>query len=274
MATKRSFLLLTFIFAVFFACSPKIKYTAIPAEPLKELRVLTYNIHHCNPPSKEGLIDLDTIARVIAKQNPDLVALQEVDVRTQRSGNINQAAELAAKLKMNVYFGKAIDHDGGEYGVAILSKYPLSDTITHKLPNDGSAQAEPRVAALATVTLPGNKKIRFGSTHLDAQKADASRLLQVAEINLLAGSENLPFIIAGDLNAHPATKVIRDFDEAFFRSCGDCPYTIPQDKPKQAIDYIAYKKGNRFQIINHEVIPERYASDHLPVLAVLKLNLD
>jgi hypothetical protein len=89
MATKRSFLLLTFIFAVFFACSPKIKYTAIPAEPLKELRVLTYNIHHCNPPSKEGLIDLDTIARVIAKQNPDLVALQEETLTRQQNWPLN-----------------------------------------------------------------------------------------------------------------------------------------------------------------------------------------
>ena len=50
------------------------------------LSILTYNIHHANPPSKPGLIDVDAIAAVIVKLRPDVVALQEVDVYTNRSG--------------------------------------------------------------------------------------------------------------------------------------------------------------------------------------------
>src|SRR5690348_2217023 len=78
------------------------------------LRIMTYNIHHCNPPtkSKTGEIEVDAIARVINSRHPDLVALQEVDVNTKRSGGIDQAAQLAAKTGMHAYFGKAIDHDG------------------------------------------------------------------------------------------------------------------------------------------------------------------
>src|SRR5690606_7643924 len=86
------------------------------------VRVMSYNIHHAAPPSKPGVIDLDAIAAVIHAQQPDLVALQEVDVFTGRSGPFNQAEELGKRTGMSAHFFKAIDHDGGEYGLAILSK--------------------------------------------------------------------------------------------------------------------------------------------------------
>lgn len=259
---------LLFILALICACSPK---TRTASSQALILRVLSYNIHHCNPPSKEGLIDVDAIVKAIRLQNPDLVALQEVDVNTKRSGNINQAALLADKLKMKVYFAKAIAHDGGDYGVAILSKYPLTEEQTFMLPKNNDAKAEQRVLALATVTLPDGKKIKFASTHLDAQKADANRLMQVAEINRLTAKESLPVIVAGDLNADPASEAIKIFDEQFTRTCTDCAFTIPVINPRKTIDYIAFKKENHFRVVSHEVIAERYASDHLPVLAVLKL---
>jgi len=259
-----------FLITLFFSCSPKINQTA--SNPVNTLRVLSYNIHHCNPPSKEGLIDVDAIVKTIKLQNPDLVALQEVDVNTKRSGSINEAVLLAAKLNMNVYFGKAIDHDGGDYGVAILSKYPLTEQKTFKLPKNNDPKAEQRVFAIATVTLPGGKKIKFASTHLDAQKTEENRVMQATEINRLTAAEKLPLLIAGDLNADPTSKTLSIIDKQFSRSCTDCGFTIPVINPRKTIDYIAFKKENNFKIISHQVIDERYASDHLPVLAVFELN--
>src|SRR5688572_12746619 len=81
--------------------------------PLR-LRVLTYNIHHAE--GTDGKLDLARIARVIHEQQPDLVALQEVDVKTRRTGGVDQAAELAKLTGMHVAFGKGIDFQGGEYG--------------------------------------------------------------------------------------------------------------------------------------------------------------
>ncbi len=257
---------LLFSLSIAIACSPTLLGLA---SKTTTLRVLSYNIHHCNPPSKEGLIDVDAIAKVIRLQSPDLVALQEVDVNTKRSGNFNQASLLAEKLKMNFYFAKAIDHDGGDYGVAILSKYPITDPQTFLLPKNNDAKAEQRILALVTVNLPDGNKIKFASTHLDAQKADANRLMQVAEINRLTKKEQLPIIIAGDLNAVPTSEVIKTFDQQFTRTCKDCAFTIPVINPKKAIDHIGFKKEYPFKVISHSVIDERYASDHLPVLAVL-----
>lgn len=234
------------------------------------LRVMAYNIHHCNPPSKPGLIDVDAISAAIKAQNPDLVALQEVDVNTARSGKANQAKKIAKKLGMKYFFAKAIDHEGGDYGVAILSKYPLSETKINRLPTEASTKGEPRILATAKIGLPGNQFIRFGSTHLDAQKGPVNREMQMKEINRLAGEETLPFIIAGDFNATPGSTVINLLDEEFERTCSDCDPSIPVINPTKTIDFIAYKPSAAFKAISTRVIPERYASDHLPVVAVVE----
>ncbi|MGZ5245927.1 MAG: endonuclease/exonuclease/phosphatase family protein [Flavitalea sp.] len=236
------------------------------------LRVLCYNIHHCNPPSKVGVIDVDAIAKVIIDSKADIVALQEVDVHTGRSGSgLHQAEELARKTGMQSYFAKAISYDGGEYGVAILSKFPMEATMKYDLPTAEGTKGEPRILATAVITLPGNKRIKFANTHLDAQKKDTNRLLQIAKINEILKDETLPMIIAGDFNATPESKVISLLDKEFMRSCKTgCGFTIPEVNPTKTIDYIAFKPGNAFTVTHHEVINESYASDHLPVIAVLK----
>src|SRR5690349_10474736 len=90
------------------------------------IKILTYNIHHANPPSKPGMIDIAAVARVINNAKPDLVALQEIDVHTKRSGvTLHEADALAKETGLTAYFAKAIDYDGGEYGIAILSRFPI-----------------------------------------------------------------------------------------------------------------------------------------------------
>ena len=92
---------------LFTGCSPKIGNNAA-AKSTSRLRVMSYNIHHANPPAKEkeGAIDVNAIAKAISLQHPDLVALQEVDVNTKRSGNINEAVLLAQKAKDEFLFWK------------------------------------------------------------------------------------------------------------------------------------------------------------------------
>ncbi|MGE9313253.1 endonuclease/exonuclease/phosphatase family protein [Niabella sp. CJ426] len=237
------------------------------------IKVMSYNIHHCNPPSRPGIIDLEAIANTIKKQDPDIVALQEVDINTARSGKVNQAAQLALKTGLkSFYFAKAIDHEGGDYGVAILSKYPLDDINTYRLPMDSATKAEPRVLAVAIATLPGGKKIRIASTHLDAQKEPVNRLLQIKAIDSIAASESLPFIIAGDFNAEESSEVIKTLDRGFTRTCSSCAPTIPVINPKKAIDFIAYKPEELLKVKSHQVVNETYASDHLPVVAVFAIQ--
>jgi len=239
----------------------------VPAK--QKLRVMTYNIHHANPPSKEDIIDVEAIIKTIKAEDPDLVALQEVDVNTQRSGKGNQAQLIGDALGMHVFFGKAINFEKGEYGVAILSKFPILDSKVYRLPTVEETNGEPRVLATIDIELPDGRPVRFGSTHLDAQKADTNRLLQIQKIVEIAEKVKMPFVVAGDFNATPGSAVIDILDNSLKRTCENCPPTIPAKAPEKAIDFIASKSDSNILVMEHRVIEQAYASDHLPVLAVL-----
>lgn len=265
--------------ALILACGNRaIKGTAAPfknaADTGFNLRVLCYNIHHANPPSRPGFIDLEAIANVIKQEQPHLVALQEVDVYTGRSGKTSHQAEhLALRTGMKAYFAKAIAYDGGEYGVAILSKLPMEAMKNTSLPTAVGTGGEPRTLATAVITLPRGKKILFASTHLDAQRQDTNRLLQINSITQVLQEEKLPVVIAGDFNAVPSTRIIERLDDHFTRTCiTNCQFTVPQKNPTRTIDFIAYTPAAAFSVVEHEVIDEPYASDHLPVKAVIKLK--
>ena len=110
-----------------------------PASPgnssaLRQLRALSYNIHHGR--GGDDQVDLERTAKVINDCHPDLVALQEVDCRTQRTGGIDQTAELAKLTGLHAQFARQIDFEGGQYGQALLSRWPLSDLQIHWLPGE------------------------------------------------------------------------------------------------------------------------------------------
>ena len=131
------------------------------------LKVMSFNIHHANPPAEEesGKIDIDGVVNAIKRVKPDVVALQEVDVNTNRSGKINEAILIAQKLEMQVFFAKAIDYDGGEYGLAILSKWGMTDHEIKPLSFLADTKAEPRILQTVILNLPEGKKIKFGKNY-------------------------------------------------------------------------------------------------------------
>lgn len=232
---------------------------------------MTYNIHHASPPSESGKIDMAAIARVINQEKPDLVALQEVDVCTERSGkNLDQARELARLTGMKSFFVKALDFQGGEYGIAVLSKHPILDSAGYLLPRDPALGGEDRAVASITMQLPGDKKVIFASTHLDLE--EGNRLSQAKALIGHFEKSGLPMVLGGDFNALKGSPVIGLFDRHFTRTCrDDCAPTIPVANPDRTIDFIMYKPMSRFKVINTRVIDEQYASDHLPVVAEMEI---
>ena len=232
------------------------------------VKVLSYNMHHANPPSLPGFIDLPAIARVINGCGAELVALQEVDVHTERSGKaINQAAELGRLTGMHHYFVKGIDYQGGEYGIAILSKFPFLKTDSLRLPMQAGIGGEPRVLAITTIKIASGKKLTFACTHLDL-KAE-NKALQAPAITQKLSRIKHPVILCGDFNAKPDTEVIAHFDRYFTRSSIPSGFTIPEKNPNREIDFVMYRPAKKFGVLKHEVIREPYASDHLPVYVEL-----
>jgi endonuclease/exonuclease/phosphatase family metal-dependent hydrolase len=80
-------------------------------------------------------------------------------------------------------------------------------------------------------------------------------------------------VLAGDMNAEAGSPVINILDAAFTRSClNNCGFTIPVERPSKTIDFILYSRQHPFTVREHKVIDEKYASDHLPVLAVFNFT--
>jgi len=243
-------------------------WNAAPAEEPLRLRVLTYNIHH--GAGTDGRLDLERIAEVIKRQRPDVVALQEVDNGTRRTGGVDQAAELGRLTKMHAAFGKAMDYDGGEYGEAVLSRVRPAAVTNHALPRAGGG--EPR-AALA-VRLPlgedGPEHV-FVGTHLDHLSADARQVQARLLVERLAKDADAPVILAGDLNAEPDSDVMKTLFEHWADAAAESPKpTSPSAKPSVRIDYVLYRPAAAWRVVEVQVIDEPVASDHCPVLAVLE----
>jgi len=122
------------------------------------LRILSYNIHHGR--GTDGVVDLERIAGVIRGCAADVVMLQEVDDRTDRTGRIDQTSELARLTGLHAEFGRQIDYQGGRYGQAILCRTPLEEPRVHVLPGD--PDRETRIAfsartAGAAADVPGRQ---------------------------------------------------------------------------------------------------------------------
>lgn len=241
---------------------------------LTKLRIMTYNIHILNPPSKPGETDIQATANAIRRGNPDIVFLQEVDQNTTRNGyNGDQAKDLAQILEMNYTFFSAKAQNRGFYGVAILSKYPIKNAQKYLLTKENDA-TEQRVMGTAIIDLPGIDSIIAAVSHLQHNSAN-NRLQQVNDIAAILGAVPHRVVFGADLNEfETTTNFFNVFDGVLTRTCigGNCPRTFSAQNPQSTIDYLAYKPSTAFSVNAHSTLPEFYASDHLPVLAELTIN--
>ena len=248
----------------------------------QSLRVMTYNISGARATRPANAADLDAIAEVIRRQNPDFVTLNEVDVFTNRTGkDVHQARDLAEKLGMEWHFSKAIDRDGGEYGDAVLSKYPILEKRSYRLPCAAEQPGEDRSLCVIRVQIDG-KDLYVASTHLDHLSGDASRLVQATEIRRIRDTElEGDLILCGDLNAIPSSNVIATMT-SFLTNTGPIDqYTFPSDDPSRKIDYIMYAPIEHFGVQNCQVVSRGDqqvggvdASDHRPVIADIRFQTE
>ena len=255
-----------FIFMVF--CAIVINTQAqIPVDSSRIVRVLTYNIYHGE--TMKGDFDLDRIANVIKSVRPDLVALQEVDFKTNRVKKLDLVTELGVRTGLAPLFGKAMSYDDGEYGEGVLSGFSFLYTKNHPLISQEGK--EPRSALEVNVVLKSGDIIRFIGTHLDHTRDETDRINQAKQLVELFAKDNRPAILTGDLNALPESTPIQILSMDWSRSFSENLPTWPSDNPSKKIDYILFKPAIRWRVLETRVINEKIASDHCPVLAILEL---
>ena len=232
------------------------------------LRILSYNIHHAE--GVDGKLDIPRIAQVILSVDPDLVALQEVDKNTTRTGKVNQDIELANITKMNSVFGSNITFQGGQYGNAILSKFPIIKNKNFLLPNVDSG--EQRGLLQSQIQISNKENVLFFSTHLDHRRSDTERLASAKAINQIISLDNKsPAILAGDFNDVPDSPTLNELGKVWLRTNKKILRTIPASKPSRQIDYIFVQPKERWKIIESQILDEDIASDHRAIFSIIEL---
>lgn len=239
-------------------------------------RVMTYNVHSCI--GVDGKHLPERIARIIKRQNPDFVALQEIDRFQKRSAMQDQAALLGDWLDMNNFFWSVHACHGGDYGLAVLSRHPISHAECHILPClAGKDSSEKRGIMHIALDTPHGKMHLF-NTHLSLYRKERfAQMKQIINGDILAAvppAESM--IFCGDLNTSTNTPTHRLLsskliDVEQIRPSMSSEPTFYSSWPLLRLDHIFH--SNHFKPVKVEVINDwecRLASDHLPVLATLE----
>ncbi len=232
-----------------------------------QFKVLCYNLRFGE------LASLQELAEFIKEQNPDIVALQEVDNRTFRELAPNQndkdfATELGFYTGLIPAYGKTIPYKGGYYGIGILSKYPLAKVERIYLPKTENGN-EQRAVLVADVEYDEGKYITFASTHLDYTNTQ-ERQVQVQKLNEVLENSPWPVIVAGDFNARPDSKEIKE-GMSEWKIVSDLSPTVPAHAPKNTIDYIFCFPADKWKGVEAETYRVGL-SDHLPISAIVELK--
>jgi endonuclease/exonuclease/phosphatase family metal-dependent hydrolase len=234
-------------------------------------RVMTYNIHHGE--GLDGKVDLHRIADLIKREHADIVALQEVDKGVKRTARRDCPAELAALTGLSCVFSNNYHFQGGEYGNAVLTRFPIKRWTNqhYKMHHPGEQRG-----LLQVVLEVRGRELVFLDTHADAQREDTERLANVANLlEAIQPYQGRPMILCGDFNDTPDSRTYQKFAQQFTDTwkaagAGD-GFTIPAKKPRKRIDFIWTSKEPALEALKVWV-PESEASDHRPVVGEFRLR--
>jgi len=243
-----------------------------------KLRVMTYNVHGCG--GMDGRVSPRRVARVIDAYDPDIIALQEVDLGRRRSRAEDQVALIAKQLGLNYVFCPTVTHGEEHYGHALLTHWPVEVLKRTRLPADPrKLSREPRAALWARVIIDG-RPVNVITTHLGLGLAE-----RAAQVRALIGPdwigavpEGEPAILCGDFNLPPGNASYRHLVAKLRDVQRATPghralRTFSSLQPFMRIDHIFLTPHFRAQAV---MVPRtdltRITSDHLPLLADLQLS--
>ena len=233
---------------------------------MKHINVGTYNICH----GRYAEFDWSRIASVIREAGADIVGFQEIDMFTNRVGGLDTVAALTAATGLpHALFVPAMDYDGGQYGTAILSRYPIADSGILPLP---SADYEPRAFGYVTVETEDGTPLTLLNTHL-SYESHTQQDIQFAYIADWMGKHltpDTPAVLTGDFNTEDFTAFtpVTSLGYGLINQAAHEFKTFRHNPV--AIDNIVYREGR--------MTPEAFgmmdsdASDHNLLWCRFKLN--
>lgn len=229
------------------------------------LRVMTFNVKSCT-------LGIDRVAEAIRRAQPDIVALQEVDNGTTRAGGVDQARELAQKAGYPyARHVPATTMFGGEYGMAILSRFPITSLTRQRLPVEPGM--EPRVVAHVVLEV-GGTEVSLYKAHLSPMPQRSTlRAEQAAVVARLMAADPRPKILMGDLNDVATSPAVQLLTRRLQDSWAVAGHGHAGTYPLPLVGTFRYDyvlPSSEFEV-RQTFVMEGNASDHYPVVTDLAL---
>lgn len=244
------------------------------------LRVLTYNIHKCIG-GVDRRYDPMRVARVIARYEPDLVLLQEVDQHARRTNADKQVDLLGDFLgfRHRTYFPNVRIRGGGAYGNAMLSRFPLTETTNIDLtipPKKKRSVLHARYRVRLT-GMPGKhtRTLHVYNLHLGLSGIERKiQLRRFLESHPFVGlHRQTPTLVAGDFNDIWGTLGKKLLVPAGFRGVERPIPTFPAWGPLRPLDALYVRGDLRLShAYRARARLAKRASDHLPLVAELEIE--
>jgi endonuclease/exonuclease/phosphatase family metal-dependent hydrolase len=231
------------------------------------VRIVNYNLH--NGFSVQGDLGLESLAKVIEEEKPDVIGLQEVSRGWLINGSVDMLTWLSQRLEMPYVYGPTT---GPLWGNAMLSRYPITAWGNEKLPPKDLLLL--RGYLWTQLDIGGGQQLRVITTHLHHIREDSGiRIKQTnALIDFLKGGTKT--VIMGDFNARRNDNEIHMLRDAGLTDVVAMDgvisgLTYRSDNPQYQIDYMFLSQD---LFAKDVVIPESQASDHRPIAATILLR--
>ena len=238
-----------------------------------ELKIMSYNIRHGE--GLDSILDLSRAADIIKSVGPDLCGIQEVDHYCLRTDSVGQTEYLAQRTAMKGTFGKFMDFQKGEYGMATLTSKPLIATKILQLP-DG--KYEPRSSIIHEVEIEKGCTIVFANVHfewINGQEGIENRLKQAKTLVDYVDSLSLPVVITGDFNCRPDSPTMKYFaSEGFVFVDKGKDHLSFQGNKKAEIDHLIFRDFGKVKFSKKAaaLLEEPLVSDHRPLVVELTVT--
>jgi endonuclease/exonuclease/phosphatase family metal-dependent hydrolase len=242
---------------------------SLPVAAQPALCIVSYNIKHGL--GMDGAVDLERIATVLRRLDADVITLQEVDDRTERTGRVDQVGVLARLLGYEGSHGPHRAYQGGFYGNAILTRLPVVSVHTRSIPGASGSALSVHEVVVRVGTEETGRPVSVVSVHLAGSPDE--RMAQAESVTRDFAETDHPVLLAGDFNGRPDDAVVRRLasDWTALKKDGS-GLTFPADTPDREIDFVMIRNRDEFETLEHRVIDEPIASDHRPILAVVRIR--
>lgn len=225
--------------------------------------------------------DMDKLAQIIHDLDPDICLIREVDRNTNRSGSENDWFEILAQkinLDHSLFVPSILAYQGGQYGMAVYTKYPMTNTELHRLVAYGSNQgdnAERAPFAVVDLDVNGNK-LKLATIHTSTDAT--TRAVQIGEVTaILDDDDEQPFVLIGNMNNNPngGDTYVTLGGLGFEQACTVCPPNTSLANPTLTgwSDMTLFRPNGRFTVVSHTVgsASQVIGGNHLPVFTTLNV---